>query len=144
MKNKVTIISIKSYYAHKIFNKEKIYEFRKIKLRDDLINQKLYVYSSKDDKAIIGYIIIDKVLSDSKEELIKRTGYINKPDKESIMNYFKDKNICYAYHIKDAILFKDKLTLEEIKKINCKERMPEYIKSIDEDNLIYNEIINLK
>ena len=54
-RNRIAIISIMTYYARQIFDETKLYEFRKSPLRDELLNKKIYVYSAKEDKAIIGY-----------------------------------------------------------------------------------------
>ena len=53
-RNRIAIISIMTYYARQIFDETKLYEFRKSPLRDELLNKKIYVYSAKEDKAIIG------------------------------------------------------------------------------------------
>ena len=50
-KNRIAVISIMSYYARQIFDETKLYEFRKSPIKDSMLNQKIYVYSAKEDKA---------------------------------------------------------------------------------------------
>ena len=57
----VLLMSIKTKYAKQIFQGIKKYEFRRKSIGEKNCNKKIYIYSSKDDKAIIGYIIIDKI-----------------------------------------------------------------------------------
>ena len=140
-KKSITIISIKTYYANQIFNKTKIYEFRKSPLKNELLNKKIYIYSSKKDKAIIGYFKVDKVLNGNIVEILSKTGYGKKKDKEEIINYYGINNSkCYAYHLYEVTEFKEKLTLEEMKKVYNKTTMPQYIKHIYEDNPLYKTI----
>lgn len=55
-RNKIIVMSIMSYYAKQIFDETKSYEFRKSPLRKEDLDKKIYVYSAKEDKAIIGYM----------------------------------------------------------------------------------------
>ena len=46
-------------------------------LRDELLNKKIYVYSTKEDKAIIGYFKVNDILKGNTDEILSATGYDN-------------------------------------------------------------------
>ena len=56
------LISIKTKYANQIFNGTKLYEYRRKSIGEKNCNKKIFVYSSEEEKAIVGYIIVDKIL----------------------------------------------------------------------------------
>lgn len=70
--DKIRIMSILSYYARQIFNGTKKYEFRKSPLKDSDLNKKIYIYSAKGDKAIIGYLKVKNILQGTTEEILKK------------------------------------------------------------------------
>ena len=92
----VLLMSIKTKYAKQIFQGIKKYEFRRKSIGEKNCNKKIYIYSSKDDKAIIGYIIIDKILSGDINFVLKNTNSLNN---QEIKNYFNNCSKCYALHI---------------------------------------------
>ena len=60
-KNELLLMSIKTKYAAQIFDGTKEYEFRKKSIGEKNCYKKIYIYSSEKEKAIIGYIIVDKI-----------------------------------------------------------------------------------
>ena len=74
-RDRIAIISIMTYYARQIFDETKLYEFRKSPLKNELLNKKIYVYSAKEDKAIIGYFKVSDILNGNTDEILKATGY---------------------------------------------------------------------
>ncbi len=142
---KIAVISIMSYYARQIFDGSKEYEFRKTPLRKELLNTKIYVYSAKEDKAIIGYFKVDNILCGNVNEILKLTGYDKRNDGFEIVNYFgKDRSKCYALHLSDINKFNKKLSLSEMRRIKENVSMPQYIKYIYEDDPLYGYIVELK
>lgn len=71
-KDKIIVISIMSYYARQIFAETKGYEFRKSPLKDCDLNQKIYVYSAKEDKAIIGYMKVSDIIKGNTNQILKQ------------------------------------------------------------------------
>lgn len=138
---KLVVISIISKYAKQIFDGSKLFEFRKTPLKKELLNEKIYVYSAKEDKAIIGYFRISEVLCGNTEKILKLTGYDKRNDANEIISYFgKNNPKCYALRIYDVNRFTKPVTLEEMRKLNPKVTMPQYIKYVYEENPIYKII----
>ena len=44
-------------------------------LRNELLNKKIYVYSAKEDKAIIGYFKVNDILNGNMDKILSATGY---------------------------------------------------------------------
>ncbi len=140
-KNRIIVMSILSYYARQIFDKTKMYEFRLSPIKKECLNKKIYIYSAKEDKAIIGYIKFDEVLRGNTEEIIKLTGYDKRKDKDEIIRYYgKNNKNCYAMHVSEVVKFNKSLTLKEMRNIDKNVSMPQYMKYIYEDNRLYNII----
>lgn len=59
----LSIISILTYYANQIFDENKLYEFRKSPIKQEVLDWKNHIYSAKDDKAIIVYFRVPDILS---------------------------------------------------------------------------------
>ena len=74
-RDRLIVISIMSYYARQIFAETKGYEFRKSPLKDCDLNKKIYVYSAKEDKALIGYMKVSDILKGNTNQILKATGY---------------------------------------------------------------------
>lgn len=113
-RNRIAIISIMTYYARQIFDETKLYEFRKSPLRDELLNKKIYVYSAKEDKAIIGYFKVSDILNGNTDEILSATGYDKRHDGHEIVEYYgKNNPNCFALHLYDVTEFEEYLTLRE-------------------------------
>ena len=138
-------MSIQTYYAKQIFDKTKFYEFRKSPIKDNLLNEKIYIYSAKGDKAIIGYFRVKEIIKGNTKEILEKTGYNKRNDKNEIIAYYGNNNPkCYALYLYDVHKFKNKLSIYDMRKVFPKVNMPQYIKYIYEDNPLYKLIINLK
>ena len=140
-KNRIPIISIMTYYAKQIFDETKLYEFRKSPLKEALLNQKIYVYSAKEDKAIIGYFRVRDILKGNTDEILKATGYDKRQDGHEIIEYFgKNNPNCYALHLYDVTEFDEYLSLRDMRSISSEVDMPQYIKYIYDNNPLYEVI----
>lgn len=138
---KIRIMSIISYYANQIFKETKKYEFRKSPLKESDLNKKIYIYSAKGEKAIIGYLKVKKVLLGTTEEILKKTGYDKRNDKQEIIDYFgKNNKKCYALELYEVTRLKEKIPLQELRKIDSNIKMPQYLKYIYPNHPIYNRI----
>ena len=81
-RDRLIVISIMSYYARQIFAETKGYEFRKSPLKDYDLNKKIYVYSAKEDKALIGYMKVSDIIKGNTNQILKATGYDTRPDRQ--------------------------------------------------------------
>lgn len=138
---KLVILSIQSYYANQIFSGSKFFEFRKKPLKESLLNKDIFIYSAKDDKAIIGTIKVSSILQGNIDEILKETGYDKRNDKDEIIKYFKNSKNCYALQLFDVKRFKNPISLAELKSIKNNITMPQYYKYIYEDNPLYDYVI---
>jgi len=129
------LMSIKTKYAIKIFEGSKKYEYRRKNINKEFIGQKIYIYSSKDDKAIIGYIIVEEVLSGLVGEVLRKTKNENNIE---LIKYFKNASIAYALKIANATKFNKPIPLEMLKQINPKFTPPEFYKYILKSDALYN------
>lgn len=140
-REKIIVISIMTYYAKQIFDETKLYEFRKSPLRDNDLNKKIYVYSAKEDKALIGYFKVSDILKGSTSEILKATGYDKRQDGHEIIEYYgKNNKNCYALKLYDVTEFEKHLTLKEMRSINSKVKMPQYYSYIYSNDPLYNTI----
>ena len=130
------LMSIKTKYANQIFEKTKIYEFRRKSIGDKNCNKKIYIYSSEEDKAIIGYIIVDKILKDNLDNILKLTNNVNNKD---IIKYFDNCDTCYALHISETYKFSSPIKLKDIKFV-----VPQFYRYIKFQEQIYKELENRK
>ncbi len=134
--NEILVISIQSYYANQIFNGTKGFEFRKSPIRPDCLNKKFYVYSAKDDKAFIGTFRVSEVLQGNISEILKKTGYDVRKDRNEIVAYFGTNNPnCYALKLYDIKRFKKPLPLNKLRRINPNIKLPQYYDKIRDENI---------
>ena len=131
------LISIKTKYANQIFEGTKKFEFRRKSIGDKNCNKKIYVYSSEHDKAIIGYIIVDKILKGSLNDILNETNHNKKQD---IIDYFKNSQICYALHIKETYKFLKPISLFDIREKYDDFVIPQFYRYIKKDEKIYKTL----
>lgn len=140
-RDRIAIISIMTYCARQIFDETKLYEFRKSPLKSDLLNKKIYVYSAKQDKAIIGYFKVSDILNGNTEEILRLTGYDKRPDGHEIVEYYgKNNPNCFALHLYDVTEFEEYLSLRDMRSISKNADMPQYIKFIYDNDPLYDVI----
>ena len=134
-------MSIMSYYARQIFEETKPYEFRKSPLRYQDLDEKIYVYSAKEDKAIVGYMKVSDILKGNTNEILKLTGYDKRPDGHEIVDYYGPNfQRCCALKLYDVTEFEKYLTLKNLRRINPNVSLPQYYAYIYEDNPLYGLI----
>lgn len=131
------LLSIKTRYANNIFNGTKKYEYRRKSIGYKNCNKKIYVYSSEEDKAIIGYIIIDEIISGDIDFIIKTTDA-----SYEIKKYFDGCDKGYALKIGKIFKFNDPVYLKDIKIYDNKFNVPQFYRYIKKDEYIYKLLIN--
>lgn len=138
---KKVLMSIMTKYSNKIFNGTKKWEFRKNlpKINSD-DHLKIVVYSSKQEKAIIGEFTSGRILHCSFDELMEITG--NSNDEKALTwfkEYYKNKDVCCAIEVIKPIKYSYPITLDDITKLNPVFRAPQnfvYIKENDPIDLL--------
>lgn len=135
--NELMLISIKTKYANQIFEGTKKYEYRRKSIGEKNCNKKIYVYSSEKDKAIIGYIIVDKIIEGNADYVLKNTDNENNSD---LLAYFEGNDKCYALQIKSAYKFKTPIYLNEIKSEDKNFVVPQFYRYIKENEYIYKKL----
>lgn len=135
--DQLMLISIKTKYANQIFNGTKLYEYRRKSIGEKNCNKKIFVYSSEEDKAIVGYIIINKILEGNINYILETTNNKNNSD---IINYFNGCDKCYALKIAKAVKLKRPFYLNEIKKEEKNFVVPQFYRYIKENEYIYEKL----
>lgn len=135
--NELMLISIKTKYANQIFEGTKKYEYRRKSIGEKNCNKKIYVYSSEKDKAIIGYIIVDKIIEGNADYVLKNTDNENNSD---LLAYFEGNDKCYALQIKSTCKFKTPIYLNEIKSEDKNFVVPQFYRYIKENEYIYKKL----
>lgn len=126
--NRIIVMSIMSYYARQIFDETKGYEFRKSPLKAQDLDKKIYVYSAKEDKALIGYMKVSEILKGNTTQILKSTGYDVRPDGYEIVDYYgKDFQRCCALKLYDVTEFEEYLTLKDMRRIDPNINLPNII-----------------
>lgn len=141
---KRVLMSIMTKYSNKIFNGTKHWEFRKnLPKINDTDNLTIVVYSSKEDKAIVGEFTAGRILKCSFNELMHITG--NENDEKALewfKNYYKDKEECCAIEVINPQKYKHSIRLEEIIMNNPKFKAPQNFIYINENDTI-DKLINI-
>ena len=133
----IIIDVIKTKYANQIFDGTKKFEFRRKSIGNKNCNKKIYIYSSEKDKAIIGYMIVDKIFEGNLDYILNVTNYLNDED---MIDYFKGCDICYALHIIEYHKFLIPIKLKDIKLNYPKFVMPQFYRYIKAKEPIYKEL----
>lgn len=129
--NDIIVISILTYYAKQIFAGAKKYEFRKSPLKKEFLNKTIYVYSAKEDKAIVGSFKVSNNLMGTLDEILQKTGYDKRPDRNEIVTYFGLNNDrCFALELYDINKFEKPIPLKDLRKIDSCISLPQYYDTI--------------
>lgn len=141
--NDIVLISIMSYYARQIFDGTKMFEFRKSPLNPTDLNKQIFVYSAKEDKAIVGSFKVKKIHHGNVHEIMHITGYDKRKDGIEILNYFGNNPNCYALELYDVQSFSKPLTLKEMRRIVPNIQLPQYYTHINCNSPLYNNLLQL-
>lgn len=106
------LLSIKPEYAEKIFAGIKTYEYRRKIFKDGSVKT-VVVYVTSPIKKIIGEFSIEKVLSDTPQNIWKQTKDNSGITKEFYDKYFQNRDIAYAIKIKSVNKYKKPMELKD-------------------------------
>lgn len=132
--NEFLLMSIKTIHANKIFSGIKIFEYRTKSIKDNNLNKYCLIYSSEDEKAVIGYVVFDYMVEGNVDYLIKNT---NPENIDGLKEYLSNKEKGYALHIKEYKKFDKPITLEELRKLNNNFNIPQYYRYLNKDEYLY-------
>ncbi len=107
------LLSIKPTFVERIFNGEKLYEFRKVIFKKDKIDH-IYIYSSYPVKKIVGRFEIGGIIEDSPDRLWETCNGSSGLNYQEFFSYFSDKDRGYAIQIKDLVKFESPIEPQEI------------------------------
>ena len=125
MENRSILLSIKPYYAHKIFSGQKSIELRK-KLPKGLEKDSLVlVYSSSPEKVIYGAFTVKKIIKDTPINLWQKVKKKSAITEDDYNTYFHNSEYGYGIVIKDYWSFEDPISLEELKNYDEKFNVPQ-------------------
>lgn len=137
----ITVMSIRSSSAQQIFEGTKKFEFRKTPLRLFDLNEKIYVYSSQEDRALIGYMRVSKILKGDTTQILKLTGYDVRPDGNEIVDYYGENyQNCCALKLYDVTKFEKPLLLKDMRRVDPNIELSKYYTYIPEPEPLYDVI----
>lgn len=106
------LLSVKPEYAQAILEGIKKYEFRKIRVRDEVKGMLLYASSPR--KQLVGYVEIDEVLEASPRRLWDITGAWGGISRKLYLEYFEGRDRAYGIKIKKVHVFPAGIDPKEI------------------------------
>jgi type I restriction enzyme S subunit len=98
------LLSIKPNYAHKIFDGEKKYEFRRRIFRRDNI-ERIFIYSTSPICKITGNARIERITEGKKEEIWEKCFLYSGMAKNDFFDYFEGVKIGFAIELKNVTRF---------------------------------------
>ena len=110
MKRKI-LISINPEHVENIINGTKKYEYRRVAAKQDVSS--IIIYETFPIKRIVAEAEIEDVLMLSKEELWNVTKDKSGISKEFYDEYFKEKEIAYAYKLGKVTVYEEPKLLSE-------------------------------
>lgn len=105
------LLSIKPEFAHKIFDGEKKYEFRRSIFKRPV--KKVIVYASAPISKVIGEFEIDTILYDDLSALWDKTSEFAGIEEGYFLEYFVGKECGYAIRIKKTKAYDKHLCIKE-------------------------------
>ncbi|AKB68573.1 hypothetical protein DU57_12315 [Methanosarcina mazei] len=99
------LLSIKPTYVEEIINGNKKYEFRKAIFKNPHEIKKVFIYSSRPVKKIIGAFTIGKIVKGTPKDLWNQCGDFAGIGKEDFFSYFKNKHQGFAITIENLEIF---------------------------------------
>jgi len=117
--NRYILMSIRSKYARKILDGSKTWEYRKNapRISGPLLPSTVFIYSSGEDKAIVGEFTCGNVVRASFAELISQTNL--ESDHEAVgwmRKYYKGVKYCTALEVSGTQRYPEPLPLSELKR----------------------------
>lgn len=127
------LMSIVTKQAQKIMEGTKEYEFRKALPRvKEGDSTRVIVYSSQQDKAVIGQFMVGKILRCSLDDLMRETGYADDSKAyEWFSNYYNGREVCSALQATQVQRYEQPITLADIRAVDGNFRPPQLFMYLD-------------
>jgi predicted transcriptional regulator len=106
------LLSIKPEFAKLIFDGTKKFEFRKAIFKNEDVKT-IVVYASSPMQKVIGEFEIERIISDSLENLWKKTQHHAGINEDYFYQYFSQRESGFAIQIKKPKRYKTPLSLKE-------------------------------
>ena len=107
------LLSIKQYYAEKIFSGEKKYEFRKILPRRIKVST-VVIYATKPVGKVVGEFVIDSFITETPSKLWIITKKHSGVSKKTYNQYFKGRKKAHAIVVKQVIRYETPFALNHL------------------------------
>ena len=104
------LLPIKPKYVDAIIAGTKRVEYR-TRIRKDPEVTKALIYRSGDLKKIVAEFTIDGIMEGTPEQLWEQTKEFAGIEEKDYFRYFANKDIAYAYHICNLVIFPDTIPL---------------------------------
>ncbi|MHA1650140.1 MAG: ASCH domain-containing protein [Candidatus Helarchaeota archaeon] len=129
-------MSIKPKFSRLIFSGQKKYELRKTPIKNER-DRLVIVYESAPTKAIVCAFRIKKTLKQSPTMLWNTLRHEIGISKDEFFGYFKDRDWGYALKIAHPVLFKKRISLEELRMQNIEWQPPQNFQYLRNDSEIF-------
>lgn len=106
------LLPIKPEYANKIVEQTKLYEYRKSKCKKEI--DRIVIYSTSPVKKVIGEVEVKEVISALPKKLWQDTKEYSGISKIKYMQYFKDKDMAFAYKLGKVTIYNKPKTLKDL------------------------------
>lgn len=105
------LLSIKPEYVNSIMSGEKIYEYRKLKCRQDV--DKIFIYSTNPVMKVVGEADVESVLEGTPNEIWEKTKKNSGVNKTFFDKYYQDKLLAIAYKLCNIRAYKNPKDLND-------------------------------
>lgn len=106
------LLPIKPESVDRIIKQTKLYEYRKSRCKKDI--DKIVIYSTSPVKKVVAEVIVKEIITSAPLKLWESTKDYSDTTKDKFMEYFKNKNIAYAYKLGKVTVYDKPKTLEEL------------------------------
>lgn len=97
------LMPIRKRFADEIFSGKKLYEYRKSIPKHPV--KRVFVYEARGCKKVVGFFDVEEILLNYPDEIWEITGKFSGISPEEFFDYFKDREIAYAYKIALPVKF---------------------------------------
>lgn len=132
----IAFMPIRPIYAEKIVSGDKLYEFRKAAIRDDLTH--IIIYASSPVKKIIGVAEVERVKISSPTTIWESTKHAAGISRKGYREYFRGKKRAYAIQIKKVLALQNCVSPNEI---NNGFKVPQSFTYVDD--IFFNKVLKI-
>ncbi len=135
MNRNTILLSIKPYYAEKIFHGEKTIELRRKLPRNINKGDLVLVYASSPKKMLFGAFTVKKIIQAKPNNLWHKVSKKACIDKKDYDNYFTGSTLAYAIYIDDYWYLEEPISIQELKSTFDSFNIPQSFRYINQDEM---------